>query len=78
MMRGRHAAAILNMMNVRETTACTIDEYVSMAGVLGRDEKRRKDVSSQIAANKHRVYRDLQCIAKLQSFLEGAVRKPRA
>jgi len=78
MMRGRHAAAILNMMNVRETTARTIDEYVSMAGVLGRDEKRRKDVSSQIAANKHRVYRDLHCIARLQYFLEAELRKPRA
>jgi protein O-GlcNAc transferase len=77
MMRGRHAAAILNMMNVRETTARTIDEYVSMACVLGRDEKRRKEVSSEIAANKHRLYRDLQCIAGLQSFLEEAVRKPR-
>jgi protein O-GlcNAc transferase len=78
MMRGRHAAAILNMMNVRDTTARTVDEYISMASALGRNEQRRKDVSSEIAANKHRVYRDLQCIAGLQSFLEEAVRKPRA
>ena len=78
MMRSRHTAAILNMMNVRDTTARTVDEYVSIAGILGRDETRRKDVSSEIAANKHRVYRDLQCIAGLQSFLEEAVRKPRA
>jgi predicted O-linked N-acetylglucosamine transferase (SPINDLY family) len=77
MMRGRHAAAILNMMNVRDTTARTVDEYVSMAGVLGRDEARRRGISSQIAANKHRLYRDLQCIAGLQSFLEEAVRKSR-
>jgi protein O-GlcNAc transferase len=78
MMRGRHAAAILNMMNVRDTTARTVDEYISIATALGRNEQRRKDVSSEIAANKHRVYRDLQCIAGLQSFLEEAVRKPRA
>jgi protein O-GlcNAc transferase len=78
MMRGRHAAAILDMMNVRDTTARTLDEYVSMASLLGRDEARRKDISSQIAANKHRLYRDLQCIAGLQTFLEEAVRKPRA
>jgi predicted O-linked N-acetylglucosamine transferase (SPINDLY family) len=78
MMRGRHAAAILNMMKVRDTTARTLDEYVAMASLLGRDEARREDVSSQIAANKHRLYRDLRCIAGLQSFLEEAVRKPRA
>jgi protein O-GlcNAc transferase len=78
MMRGRHTAAILNMLNVQGTTASTVDEYVSIAGALGRDERRRKDVSSEIAANKHRLYRDLQCIAGLQSFLEEAVRKRRA
>lgn len=77
-MRGRHAAAILNMMNVHETTARSVDEYISIASALGRHEKRRKGVSSQIAANKHRVCRDLQCIAGLQSFLEEAVRKPKA
>src|SRR5450631_2062236 len=36
MMRGRHTAAILEMMDVRTTTVRTIDEYVSMAAVLGR------------------------------------------
>jgi protein O-GlcNAc transferase len=77
MMRGRHAAAILNMMDVRGTTARTLDEYVSIASILGRSDARRTDVSSAIAANKHRLYRDLQCIAGLQSFLEEAVRKPR-
>jgi len=77
MMRGRHAAAILDMMNVRDTTAHTLDEYVAMASLLGRDQARRKDVSSRIAANKHHLYRDPQCIAGLQSFLEEAVGKPR-
>jgi predicted O-linked N-acetylglucosamine transferase (SPINDLY family) len=78
MMRGRHTAAILNMMNIRNTTARTLDEYVAIASILGRNEAKRTEVSSAIAANKHRVYRDLQCIAGLQSFLEEAVRKPRA
>jgi predicted O-linked N-acetylglucosamine transferase (SPINDLY family) len=78
MMRGRHTAAILNMMNIRDTTARTLDEYVAIASILGRNEAKRTEVSSAIAANKHRVYRDLQCIAGLQSFLEEAVRKPRA
>jgi protein O-GlcNAc transferase len=78
MMRGRHAAAILDMMNVRDTTARTVEEYVSIAGDLGRNAQRRSDVSREIAANKHRLYRDLQPIAGLQSFLEEAVRKPRA
>jgi protein O-GlcNAc transferase len=74
MMRGRHTAAILQMMDIRETTAQTIDEYVSIAGALGRDAARRSELSVRIAGNKHRVYRDRECIAALEAFLERAVR----
>jgi protein O-GlcNAc transferase len=74
MMRGRHTAAILEMMEIRETTAQTIDEYVSIASLLGRDPGKRNRLSAEIAANKHRVYRDRDCIAALEAFLEGAVR----
>jgi predicted O-linked N-acetylglucosamine transferase (SPINDLY family) len=74
MMRGRHTAAILNMMEIRETTAQTADEYVSIAGVLGRDTAKRAELSARIANEKHRVYRDRDCIGALEAFLEGAVR----
>ena len=37
MMRGRHAAAIMAMIDIRETTAQTIDDYVAIAGSLGRN-----------------------------------------
>ena len=74
-MRGRHAAAILSMMQIDETTARTIDEYVSMASALGRDEGLRSQMSARIAENKFRVYRDRECIAGLEAFLDAAVRK---
>jgi protein O-GlcNAc transferase len=74
MMRGRHTAAILDMMEVRGTTARTIDEYVSIAAALGRDTAKRAELSAQIANSKHRVYRDRDCIVALEVFLEGAVR----
>jgi predicted O-linked N-acetylglucosamine transferase (SPINDLY family) len=75
MMRGRHAAAILQMMGIGETTACSVDELVSIASRLGRDAALRGEVSSRIAQHKHRLYRDLSCIAGLESFLERAVRE---
>jgi protein O-GlcNAc transferase len=75
MMRGRHAAAILEMMEVRETTARTVDEYISIAGLLGRDATKRAELSARIANGKHRVYRDDDCILALESFLDRAVRK---
>jgi protein O-GlcNAc transferase len=75
MMRGRHTAAILGMMDIGETTARTIEDYVSIAGVLGRNVTRRIELSVRIAANKHRVYRDRDCIVALEAFLDRAVRK---
>jgi predicted O-linked N-acetylglucosamine transferase (SPINDLY family) len=74
-MRGRHAAAILTMMQVGETTARTIDEYVSMASALGRDVGLRSQISARIAEKKFRVYRDRECISELEAFFEAAVRK---
>jgi protein O-GlcNAc transferase len=74
MMRGRHTAAILEMMEIRGTTARTIDEYVSIASLLGRDATKRTELSAEIANNKHRVYRDRDCIAALEAFLEKAAR----
>jgi predicted O-linked N-acetylglucosamine transferase (SPINDLY family) len=76
MMRGRHAAAILAMMDLRETIAQTVDDYVAIACSLGQNRAKRASLSSQMAANKHRVYRDRQCIAALETFLEQAVRAP--
>src|SRR6202158_5680931 len=74
MMRSRHTAAILDMMDISETTARTIGEYVSIAGFLGRTKAKRTELSAQIENNKHRVYRDRDCIVALQAFLDGAVR----
>ena len=74
MMRGRHTAAILELMDISETTARTIDEYVSIAGVLGRTDARRTELSAKIANNKHRVYRDRESITALEAFLDRAVR----
>jgi protein O-GlcNAc transferase len=73
-MRGRHTTAILDMMDVRETKAQTIDEYVSIAGLLGRDMGKRSEVAAKIAANKQRVYRDRECITALEDFLDDATR----
>ena len=74
MMRGRHTAAILDMMDISETTVRTIDEYVSIAGFLGRTKAKRAELSAEIANKKHRVYRDRTCIAALEAFLDRAVR----
>jgi len=77
-MRGRHAVAILNMMDIRDTIARTIDDFISIASRLGRDDSWRKEIGSRMFNNKNRVYGDLRCIAGLEAFLEQAVRQTRA
>jgi predicted O-linked N-acetylglucosamine transferase (SPINDLY family) len=74
LMRGRHTAAILQMMGLGETTARTVDDYVAIAVRLGRSAAERAAVSARIAAGKHRVYGDRACIAALEAFLDDAAR----
>jgi predicted O-linked N-acetylglucosamine transferase (SPINDLY family) len=62
------------MMDVREGTARTVDEYVATASFLGRNKAGRIAFSAEIAEKKHRIYRDRDCIAALETFLDRAVR----
>jgi predicted O-linked N-acetylglucosamine transferase (SPINDLY family) len=77
-MRGRHAVAILTMMDVRNTIASSVDDFVSIASRLGRDAGWRTEIGSRMSSNKHRIYRDLRCVSGLEAFLEQAVRRTRA
>jgi predicted O-linked N-acetylglucosamine transferase (SPINDLY family) len=74
LMRGRHSAAILQMMGVTDTIAASIDDYVSMAVRLAHAPAERAALSARIAENKHKVYRDRACIAGLEQFLERVAR----
>jgi protein O-GlcNAc transferase len=73
-MRGRHTAAILEMMGIDETVARSVDDYVAIAVRLGRDAQARAAARARIAASKSCVYGDRACIAGLEDFLERAVR----
>lgn len=71
-MRGRHAYGILKMMGVEETIATDVEDYIAIAVRLARDEKWRDDISSKILRNKHKIYRDRECIKGLEKFLTSA------
>jgi protein O-GlcNAc transferase len=69
LMRGRHATAILTMMDVRDTVTVSVDGYVAAAVRIASDADWRSSLRSKIARNKHRLYRDSACIAALEDFL---------
>jgi predicted O-linked N-acetylglucosamine transferase (SPINDLY family) len=73
-MRGRHSAAILRMIDVTDTIAATVDDYVAIATRLGQDTQFRQTMSSRMAENRHRLYEDRAPVTALENFLEGAVR----
>ena len=74
LMRGRHTTAILTMMGVTDTIAETVEDYVAVATRLAADADWRRAVAAQMAANRHRVYRDRACIEALEAFLIAATR----
>ena len=74
LMRGRHSTAILNRIGVGETVANSIDEYVSIVTRLATNSGERRRISLEIDRNKHRAYRDRNCIARLEDFIENAAR----
>jgi protein O-GlcNAc transferase len=74
LMRGRHATAILTMMDVRDTITADIDGYVATAVRIARDADWRSALRSKVAGNKHRLYRDSTCIAALEDFLAAQAR----
>ena len=74
LMRGRHSTAILRMMDVTETIAETLDDYVLIAVRLAQDAAWRLAVSARIAAARHRVQHDRACILGLEQFLNHVAR----
>jgi predicted O-linked N-acetylglucosamine transferase (SPINDLY family) len=74
LMRGRHATAMLTMMDVQDTVTTSIDGYVAAGVRDARDAGWRSALRSKIARNKHRLYRDNTCIAALEDFLAAQAR----
>ena len=74
LMRGRHSAAMLDMMGMTATVCASIEEYVDLAIGLARDLARRAEVRRMIAAGKRAIYRDRICIAALEEFLDQVAR----
>lgn len=75
LMRGQHSAAILQMLEIPETIAGTVDEFVAIAARLAGAPQERQAIKARIAANKNRLYRDRACITALEEFLETSVRR---
>jgi predicted O-linked N-acetylglucosamine transferase (SPINDLY family) len=73
MMRARQSMALLKMMNVTDTVAESVADYVRIAARLGTDRHWRKQIEYRMAANKHKLYADKTAVEYLELFFERAV-----
>ena len=74
-MRGRHTAAILRRIGCTATIAGSIDEYVSAAVRLARDDAGRAAVRQAVSCCKPRAFADADYIRGLEAFLVEAARR---
>jgi protein O-GlcNAc transferase len=70
LMRSRLASALLRRIEVTETIATTVDEYVSIAVRLGGDIHRRKQVRHRIAAQRAKLFGDEEPVRELERLIE--------
>ena len=75
LMRGRHGAAILQMMGITDTIADTVEKYISIAARLANQPDERHALRRKLAEKKHQLYRDRACISALETFLDRAARQ---
>lgn len=73
LMRQRHCAAILTMMQIKETIAKSVDEYIEIAISLGNNIELRRNLSNRIKEKKHLIYYDRTCITALEDFFVSAI-----
>ncbi len=69
LMRQRHTAAILEVLELSELVASSAQHYVELAVELGQSAVLREQRRHTLKQNRSRLYRDPQAIAALSDFL---------
>src|SRR5690606_27610568 len=72
LMRTRTSYGILGGLDITDTIATDIDDYVRLAILLGRDAELRADVSRRIRARVHLLFDDVQGVRGLEAFYRWA------
>ncbi len=73
-MRGRHAYAMLKMMDVLDTISAGVDQYVEIAATLANDPDFFSQVQKKMAARRHRIFDDDACIRELENVYSHLVK----
>jgi protein O-GlcNAc transferase len=78
LMRGRQSYGFLRQLDILDTIATDLDDYVDIAARLGRDAEWRREISQQIRDRRDLLFDDTSCVRSLEAFFRWAVAaKPR-
>jgi predicted O-linked N-acetylglucosamine transferase (SPINDLY family)/MoaA/NifB/PqqE/SkfB family radical SAM enzyme len=69
LMRSRHSAGLLKRIGLDQFIARDAQAYVDLAVRLGNDAKARAEAGGLIAANRIKLYRDVESVRALEDFL---------
>jgi predicted O-linked N-acetylglucosamine transferase (SPINDLY family) len=73
LMRGRHSYAMLKRMEMTDTIASTLDEYVDLAIRLGKDADFRREISEKTSERSDVLFHDEEAVRGLEKFYEGVI-----
>lgn len=76
MMRGRQTYGMLRHLEIEDTIAADVDDYVRIAVRLGQDRAWRNDVARRIRERKHLLYGDQRPLRALEAFYRWATGVP--
>ena len=74
-MRGRQSGGMLKIINITETIANDLNEYITIAARLGIDPDWNAEIRSKMQSNKDRLFDDKSCIEALENFYEKIVKE---
>ena len=69
-MRGRHSAAILQMLGLPETIASSEAEYIQIAVTLGLDAAKRAQLFEHMRDRHSHLYDDETCVRAMEDFYQ--------
>lgn len=73
-MRGHQSVGLLTRINVTETIANNVKEYIAISVKLGLDSDFKKEIKNKIKTNSFILFKDLQCLKGLEEFLSTVVK----
>jgi protein O-GlcNAc transferase len=73
LLRSRASAGFLRLLELPETIAHNVENYIEIASTLGIKRELRREICARIANQKHRLFEEKSCVEGLEKFYRQSV-----